>query len=501
MSAQPFIIDLTADDEEPVQLQELVTFKHSSLGSTEHQKVFKEKVEKKKVQKQKIIKEKIEKQKVEKKKVEKEVPSCDICTEPINKTTHKIITCPMAACSHEACLSCNKIYLLGSIHQPHCMKCRTEWKSEFLNEHFPASFLKDDYRSMREKILFEEEKTYLPQYQEEAERQLKVDAINQRIQELYGERHRNYDKEDQLVSTQREIERVIAKELTKQQTDLYKWESKKIRIENKDIVMKCPMGDCRGFLNKDYTCGICAINICKHCSKEVSDGHECNPDDVATVEELKRSTKSCPKCHVPIFKTDGCDQMFCTKCHTAFSWRTGVVETGIVHNPEYFRELREGRINDPRHQEVQGACGQLTPFRSILRMIQRGATEEQQIYIQHIYQQCVHHRQVTMNNLLVREDRTMDRIAYLKGELDEKKFKQRLYVCHQKEKRMVEERQIIEMYVILSEELFRNMREDTIMDFLQQYNTVRKLTYDAILSLDKKYQHKGVVSPYDIIPK
>jgi uncharacterized Zn finger protein (UPF0148 family) len=69
--------------------------------------------------------------------------------------------------------------------------------------------------------------------------------------------------------------------------------------------------------------------------------HVCNPDTLATIQLLQKECKRCPKCAIPIFKIDGCDQMWCVQCHTAFNWRTGKVETGRVHNPHYFQYLRE----------------------------------------------------------------------------------------------------------------------------------------------------------------
>jgi len=73
-----------------------------------------------------------------------------------------------------------------------------------------------------------------------------------------------------------------------------------------------------------------------------------------------------------IYKIDGCDLMWCIKCHASFSWKTGVISTGVNHNPEYFRWLRENGQTIARNPEdvlqgngVQGECGQLITANSI----------------------------------------------------------------------------------------------------------------------------------------
>ena len=51
--------------------------------------------------------------------------------------------------------------------------------------------------------------------------------------------------------------------------------------------------------------------------------------------------------------------MYCIKCHTAFSWRTGQLERGTIHNPEYYRWMRENGQTIARNplDEVYDPCG------------------------------------------------------------------------------------------------------------------------------------------------
>lgn len=439
---------------------------------------------------------------------------CAVCCNNLNHTTRRLVSCDF--CPYVACLACTKTYSLSTVHQPHCMNCRKEWSIEMMNKHFPKTFLRDEYRKMRETILFEEEKTYLPPLQAEAERILTLSKLEKEERVVQKRSTENHANEDQLVRDQRIKQRAIDTELSHLYTRMgeLRYRRRAPATEVKKFVMKCTAGDCRGFLSEKYVCGLCTVAICKDChavlptsagiavlptdEEEPLPTHACDPNEVATIIELNRSTKPCPKCHVRIFKTEGCDQMFCISCHTAFSWRTGEVELGVIHNPHYFQALREGNIHDPRHRQDHGGCGPMPSYYAICA-ITRSLVSEDRKLIETYYQQFLHHRQVTLLNLTIREDRTRERIKYLIGEVDEKPFKQKLYVSHQHSLRKREERQIMDSYVTIGEELFRTITTDNYIQMVVQMNTLRDVTYNAIHELDNKYQHAGHIRAKDLL--
>jgi hypothetical protein len=117
--------------------------------------------------------------------------------------------------------------------------------------------------------------------------------------------------------------------------------------EKKTFTMKCPGVDCRGFLSTQYKCGICDRSACAHCLVQYSEtdpdgsAHECKQEDKDSVALIKKSCRNCPSCGMSISKIEGCNQMFCTACNTAFDWSTGREIVGRqIHNPHYTEYLR-----------------------------------------------------------------------------------------------------------------------------------------------------------------
>ena len=440
------------------------------------------------------------------------MPSCEVCDEKFSKSKHKPIKCAYAECAYEACATCHKRYILDKSYQkPHCMSCKKEWTAEFQRSNFSKSFWDNDFRKAREKVLFEEEKTHLPPLQPEADRLVRISKAKAVVGDIRQKVDANDKKEDQLVSDQRRIHRALEERLGLAMLH-YRLANRPLDASEKKVcTVKCPMQDCRGYLSDKYVCGLCHVTICKHCNEEKkeekaddakeAEPHICDKDKVATMDEIRRTSKPCPKCGMAISKIDGCDQMFCIApgCHTAFSWTTGLIETGVIHNPHYFEALRAGNIRDPRHRQHQGACGPMPYYYDIqAKLFNAVLTHDQERMIQYYYQRFVHHRQVTLPRFLDQTARHADRLKYLTGEMDEEKFKQKVYVASLADERKKEERQIMETFVSVGEELFRQLQDINAVDTLKQLEAVTDITNVAIVALDKKHKYAGCVKPHEI---
>jgi hypothetical protein len=100
--------------------------------------------------------------------------------------------------------------------------------------------------------------------------------------------------------------------------------------------------NCNGYVTEQSN-GECILCNKMHCEKcqELSHDDACDPEIVKNVKEIKSNTKPCPKCHVRVFKIEGCYQMFCVMCGTPFDWGSGkLIENETIHNPHYAEYLR-----------------------------------------------------------------------------------------------------------------------------------------------------------------
>ena len=92
---------------------------------------------------------------------------------------------------------------------------------------------------------------------------------------------------------------------------------------------QCSRPLCTGSLDALRKCTLCSLQECPTC-KLTHDG-ECI--DVHSSELVEKETRPCPECMAPIFKEEGCNDMWCTQCDTGFNWQTGRRILGLFHNP------------------------------------------------------------------------------------------------------------------------------------------------------------------------
>jgi hypothetical protein len=214
--------------------------------------------------------------------------------------------------------------------------CGKDWTRQFISSIFTNVFITGKLKKHREQHLFDNERALLPATQPLVERHINVEKANHKIRDI------------------KEGMNKLRVELNQAYGELYRLNNREATVERAEFVRGCPDNECRGFLSTQWKCGICQKWTCPDCHEvkgfERDIAHECNPDMLATARLLASDTKPCPKCRTGIFKINGCDQMWCTQCHTAFNWRTGRIENN-VHNPHYFEWLRRNGNAVPRNPE------------------------------------------------------------------------------------------------------------------------------------------------------
>jgi len=281
-------------------------------------------------------------------------PECSICCENLNKSTHLSIDCKGCEKKENVCRTCAQTFILNNTGPPTCMMCKSEWDREFMCDNLTKVFVEGTLKDHIENIRVENEISRLPETQVYANARKQAAAIEVQIGEVQGVINRHIAKMDK--------QRRLITELRQTQYQLGTGDLE-VSTGKSNFTYKCLKEECKGFLDSSFKCGLCDSDFCKKCMAEIEDeDHKCNKDDVETFKAIKKDTKPCPSCGEMIFKIDGCDQMWCVKCHTSFSWRTGTIAAaaGANHNPEYFRWLRENGQTIARNPDdvERGECGQ-----------------------------------------------------------------------------------------------------------------------------------------------
>lgn len=381
--------------------------------------------------------------------------SCNVCVEPFNRSNRAVITCPQ--CDFESCRECSERYLCSSNEEAHCMNCKSDWDYRTLNNLFTKSFIQKKYKKHIENILFDRERAMLPATQPFVEDQIRKEAIKKEIKYV----------NDQIS--------LLGKRLKRLKLQLYS-----NSVEHETFIKKCPVQNCRGFLNADWKCGMCNQRTCRDCHDILpkdAKSHTCNPENVETAKLLLRDTRGCPKCATPIFKIDGCDQMFCTQCHTAFSWNTGRIQNGVIHNPHYIEMQEQGGSQQRNLLEVR--CGREFDNDILNALYQLTMNENNRMFeVSHYCNFIRRHYLPKYVNDVVNDNFDL-RVKYLRSEITEESFKLTLQKRNKTNSKNHEIAHILNMYT--------NSVIEIVYRYIYHLQTITNLAFADIHKIERTY--------------
>jgi len=395
-------------------------------------------------------------------------------------------------CKNQVCETCIQKFIEDKLREPLCMNCGNIWSREFVLENVID---KKWFLQHIGKYILEQEKMLLPETQEEVSLISRIQELsqcikslptNQRLKSIY----KNSDAFLKAIEEKRDILWKIKYEIhsAKRLTITYGGiGSDRASAKRDHYIFKCP-SDCRGFISNNYICGTCNCLVCKKCRVQIKEDleHICNEDDIKSSSLVSSLTKPCPKCMTPILKSGGCDQMFCVLCHTAFSWTTGKIEAGVIHNPHYYEYL--STLTTPMVDIEVLACGDIPDAMTYIKRIT--TVTNSQIFIRkltdlHLIARHIRHTIVPSWQINKVKDNIDIRVQYLLGEIDETTWESKLLFREKKRMKIKAFYDLIQMVLVILEDFVRRVFSFDIFNIEKWHSFSSSIILEAVYL--KKY--------------
>jgi len=370
--------------------------------------------------------------------------------------------------------------------------------------------MNQELKRHREKVMMDKEKMLLPDTQIYVEKELEMRNLSDEQKTV----------EDELLALETQLRMVRRKYINNQQKiihwndnhDLTYQQTEAEEQRQRDapkFVRACPANDCRGFLSSQWKCGLCNVKVCKECheikDETDEDAHICVESNVQTARKLMKDTKPCPSCSSMIFKISGCDQMWCTQCHTAFSWRTGNIERNLVHNPHFYEWQRENNGGVAPRVPGDVVCGGLPTVYEITNKL--NGEYNSNILMKnmgkiHMFHRIVAHVQIVeLRSYHARTDEEIQkhnvamRIKWMLNEIEEKTWKQKLYYQNKRDKFQKDIYDVFELFSNAGQDLMRRILESPqqVTEFIDELEKLTEYVNTSFVKISKRNKYS---TPY-----
>ena len=372
---------------------------------------------------------------------------CPICCEDFNSSGRLEVRC--VGCPYRGCRTCYKRYLLDE-KDPRCMSCGQQWDAEFLLQAMGRGFCNGALKRHREETLYDREQALLPSTQSAAVVYVRKKALSQERDEI-----------DRSIRTLKKRKLEVCRLLR---------EKEEKKEERRQFIKGCPRGDCPGYLTTGYTCPLCSTKVCPKCQVVKGADHVCAPEDLETVQLLRRTTKPCPGCGTPVHHLGGCAQMWSPCCKIFWDWRTLrlIRHDEPRHNPEYFRYLRENGRGRER-----GNCGV-----NLHRLVATRAPEYATVL-----QFAAHLQFVLPAPVELLQRHRQLRIQFLAGEITRGVFRERLQRAEKSSLKAEQKKHVADTFLALVTDIV----EGDLTDADQRLDGVREFFNDGMRRVSKTF--------------
>lgn len=407
---------------------------------------------------------------------------CAVCIEAVPPSRRA--ECPY--CQFVACKACTQRYLTETADDANCMSCHRAFDRDTLLRLTSRAFVDGAFKAHRERCLLERERAMVPATMPYVTQELQRRENASLLEAIHAERARLKRRIHELERAAYDVNRRGMPPLE----------------ERRAFTHKCPRDGCRGFLSSAWKCTVCEHYICSECNEskglQRDADHVCDEGKRQTMQLIRADTKKCSGCGEFIQKVDGCDQMWCPRCGTAWSWRTGAKINGNIHNPHFYEyQRRRGGVLGRELADVP--CGGMPTQRELFSALRarRGAaiTEAVERRTLQLHRLVLHIDDVERGRYNAAPNEPLNRqmrVQFILDEITEDEFKRALQKQEKAQEKKYSISQVLSMFVDTISDLFRQFVVRGNISVLEEAMALVEYSNEAMLRISRQY---GCVVP------